>query len=435
MKGPFPSPDAQYIAGLYHYIAATGDWEFAKAVAPTCKFILNRCRERLVKNTGLVSGYALWPDFPEEMEENGHDISSMNNSLLYQGLRSMECIAEKLGEEKLAKECCGWAKKLRVNFVKCFYDAEKGYFISSCSSKDLKPRKHYCCQAVFWLTPFARELVSHAPAQITSFMDKHLRSEKCLLSLPQWDTAWMADGNQLGSSFPAADSFYVNMHKEVGDDYGLKTWLGDVKWFWKYHTAPEAFTPETENEHEFGPDNHGCRQTQAFSTWYGCLYSGVAGLDVDHEGITLTPWSDLPVSIRGLRLRDTSIDLEISGRGRHIGSLKLNGKLWPTGLRKIPWNEFKGKKVRLDLVRSDKAPNHPVIVRADGLSVTAVESSLDRLEAVIDGTMSGEVVIQVSPKAKIWVDGQPIQYDRTASTGTASVLFPNNGKLKLAIAS
>ncbi len=52
----------------------------------------------------------------------------------------------------------------------------------------------------------------------------------------------MADGNQLGSSYPTSDYFYLNVHKLIGDDYALKAWLGDVEWFWRHHTAPEAFT-------------------------------------------------------------------------------------------------------------------------------------------------------------------------------------------------
>ena len=212
-------------------------------------------------------------------------------------------------------------------------------------------------------------------------MDKHLRSEKCLLSLPQWDTAWMADGNQLGSSYPAADYFYLNVHKLLGDDGGLKAWLGDVEWFWRHHTAPEAFTPEAENEDEFGPDNHGCKQLQALTCWYDCLYMGLAGMDFDHEGITLTPWGDRPVDIRGLRLHGTSFDLSIRGSGRHIGSLKLNGKRLPAGSRKISWKSLAGKTARLELVRSEEVPKHPVLVRADGLQVISATTKPGSLTA------------------------------------------------------
>jgi hypothetical protein len=432
LKEPFPA-QCQYIAGLYHYLAVTGDLSVAREVFPMCKFLIDRCRKDIIEKTGLVSGNALWPDYPEAMGENGHDISSMNNSFLYQGLRSMEYIAAKLGHDKLALECREWARRLRINFVKYLYDAGKGYFISSCSSVDFKPRKHYCCQAIFWVTPFARELVSHAPKRISAFMDKHLRSQKCLLSLPHWDTAWMADGNQLGSSYPIADNFYLHIHKIVGDAYGIKAWLGDVEWFWQSHTAPEAFTPEAENEEELGPDHIGQKQLQTLSSWYSCFYTGLAGLDFDHEGLTLTPWGDMPLRVRGLRLRGVSIDLKISGRGTHIGVLKLNGKVLPAGLRKIAWKSLKGKSARIELVRSEKVPTVPVIVRVDGLRVKLLESRTGRLAARIGGEMTGEVVVHTTAKARILVNGKPVKYPYDASMKTVSIPFPNEGDLKLEI--
>jgi hypothetical protein len=422
LKEPFPA-QAQFIAGLYHYVATTGDLSVAEEVLPTCRLILERCRESVVRDTGLAWGNALWPDFPEAMGEDGNDISSLNNSLLYQGLRAMEYLARSLGDAALSNECYAWAARLRASFVKYLYDEEHGTFISSCSSIDLAPRKHYCAQAVFWVTPFARELASHAPGRIAAFMDEHLRSARCLLTLPQWDTAWMADGNQLGSSFPTADYAYVNVHKLLGDGTGLKTWLGDVEWFWRFHTAPEAFTPEAENEDEFGPDNHGCKQLQAVSAWYSCLYNGVAGLDIDHEGLTVTPWSDIPVSIQGLRLHETIIDLRILGSGQHIKTMQLNGEALPTGTRKIPWAALTAKHSQLEVLRTDRIPGHPVIVRADGLRVTGVDASPGRLTARIAGDMSGEAVIQVTSGASVLVDGQPASLIHEPSTGCVSLPY------------
>ena len=432
MKAPIPA-QTQYITGLYQYLATTGHLALAKEVLPTCKFILNQCRKNLVRDTGLVAGSALWPDFPEAMEENGHDISSLNNSLVYQALRAMEYIALACSQPALARECRDWAVQLRANFVKYLFDQEYGYFISSCSSRDFKPRKHYCCQAILWLTPFARELVAHDPQRIAAFMNQHLRSARCLLSLPRWDTAWMADGNQLGSSFPAADYFYLNMQKITANTRGLKAWLGDLQWFWQYHTAPEAFTPETENENLFGPDNHGCKQLQALSTWYSGLYNGVAGMDFDHEGITFTPWHDIPLTIRGLVLRGKRLDITIRGAGEHIQTLQLNGRALPAGSRKIAWNMLRSPHSKLDLLRTHQPPKHPVIVRADGLAVTQVSTKPGHLAAGVTGAISGEVIIQTQPGAKVIVDGEAFPQARVSATGTVCIPFDRAGKMKLDI--
>ena len=430
LTAAFPA-QCQYVASLYHYVATTGDLTVAAEMFPTCRFILDRCRTGGVQNTGLVSGMSLWPDFPQAMGEDGKDISALNNSLLYQALRGMDYLARALGHLSLADEYRAWAKRLRVSFQKYLYDEEHGYFISSCSSETLAPRKHYPAQAIYWITPFARELVSHAPERIAAFMDTHLRSDKCLLTLPHWDTSWMADGNQLGSSFPTADYFYLNVHKLLGDDFGLQAWLGDVEWFWQTHTAPEAFTPEAENEADLGPDNPGGKQCQAVTCWYSCLYLGLAGMDFDHEGLTLTPWSDRPVTIRNLRLHGLSVDLTIRGSGPHVGELTLNGELLPAGSRKIAWASLGGQNVTLELVRSEQAPNHPVILRADGLRVSSVRAEGQRLSATIDGDMSGEVVIQATLGAQVRVNGSPLDCAYDAATQSITIPFPAQGAMEI----
>lgn len=430
LKSPFPS-QCQFLTGLYHYYATTGDLKLVKEVWPTCQFILDRCRRDKVKNTGLVSGLSYWPDFPEAMEEDGHDISAINNSLLYQGLRCAEHLAHALGKGELAKECRDWAKLVRASFVKYLFDPDKGYFISSCSSRNLKPRKHYVAQAIYWLTPFARELASHAPGSIASFMKAHLRSPKCLLTLPRWDTAWMADGNQLGASFPPADLFYLNIHKLIASDVALQDWLGDVQWFWQKHTVPEAFTPESENEHLFGPDNTGGKQTQACSSWYTLAYNGLAGLDFDHEGITFTPLGQGSLEIQNLHLRHTSLSLSIEGSGRYVKKWTLNNVALPLGSHKIAWSQLPKGKANLKIVRTDEAPLHPVIVRADGLQVSLDKSQRRQLTARITGTMTGEVIIRANADTQISVNGSPFACRYEATTSTFTVPYAASGVMTL----
>ncbi|HEX4140254.1 MAG TPA: hypothetical protein VHY09_07895, partial [Candidatus Methylacidiphilales bacterium] len=113
-------------------------------------------------------------------------------------------------------------------------------------------------------------------------------------------------------------------------------------------------------------------------------------------------------------------------------AITLNGKLWPLGLRKIPWSALKGK-VRLGLVRGEKAPAHPVIVRADGLRVNLLKAGPGQLAARLGGSITGEVAIQTSAKARVLVEGKPVKtrYDR--ATRTTIVPFANRGDVKLEV--
>ncbi len=345
---------ALYIAALYHYYATTGDLELVREVMPTCTFILDRCRENEVADTGLVTGTGFWPDKPKFLDETGRDLNTVNNALLYQGLRGMECLAALTGDVTRAAECRDWACRLRKSFKTYLYDDEKGYFYSSCSADDFSPRKHYPVQAIgLWITPFARELVEHDAKRIAAFVNAHLRDRRCMLSVPRWDTAWMLDGNQIGSSLPVADYGCLQVNKMVGDDSALMAWLDDVRYFWQYHTAPEAFTPEVLNQDEFGPDNSGGKQTQSLSTWYACVYFALAGMEFDHEGIAFSPCGGVPLTICGLRLRGCRIDLQVRGAGSCINSLSLNGCTRPSGTRKVLWSELQGETARIDIERGD----------------------------------------------------------------------------------
>jgi hypothetical protein len=347
---------ALYIASLYHYYATTGDLELVREVMPTCTFILDRCRENEIADTGLVTGTGFWPDKPTFLDENGRDLNAVNNALLYQGLRGMESLAALTGDAALAADCRDWARRLRKSFKTYLYDNEKGYFYSSCSADDFSPRKHYPVQAVgYWITPFARELVEHDAARIAAFVNTHLRDRRCMLSVPRWDTAWMLDGNQIGSSFPVADYGCLQVNKLVGDDSALMAWLDDVRYFWQYHTAPEAFTPEALNQDEFGPDNSGGKQTQALSTWYACVYFALAGMEFDHEGIVFRPCGGVALAIRGLCLRGCRLDLQVRGAGSQINALRLNGDARPAGTNKILWSELQGDSAHIELERGENS--------------------------------------------------------------------------------
>jgi hypothetical protein len=146
-------------------------------------------------------------------------------------------------------------------------------------------------------------------------------------------------------------------------------------------------------------------------------------MDFDHEGITFTPWGNRSLSIKNLQLRGVSIDLKITGSGNHIGSLKLNGKTLPAESRKIAWAAMKGKRAKIELIRSQTEPNHPVIIRADGLRISSVKTLTGSFTAQIEGDMSGEVVISANAKPKILLNGEPLEYPYDARLRIVTIPF------------
>jgi len=170
-----------------------------------------------------------------------------------------------------------------------------------------------------------------------------------------------------------------------------------------------------------GADNQGCKQLQACSTWYSNLTMGLAGMDFDHEGITFTPWGDRPLRIANLKLRNTAIDVTIRGKGNNLASLTLNGKKLNAGSRKILWSQLKGKKAKVEIARTDKVPNHPVIVRADGLRIEKLITAKGRLSATISGAMTSEIVIFAATQPTVTVNGKPQKCAYNAKLQTATI--------------
>ena len=164
----------------------------------------------------------------------------------------------------------------------------------------------------------------------------------------------MADGNQIGASYPTADYFYLNVHKMAGRPEALEAWLDDVSWYWNFHSAPEALTPNGINEAELGPDCPGGKQPFSGKAWYEIFFTAYAGVDVTIDGLALRPTPvKEPVEIRNLVLAGRRVDIRISGRGTRGIRVKLNGKPVADPGR-IPFSALRPGTNRIEAIRTGK---------------------------------------------------------------------------------
>ena len=93
-----------YITTLHNYWSVTGDDAFVREIFPFCRWILDHAIEDIDPETGLTEGVAFYPDFPECVGEDGHDISIINNSLFYQALRVMAVFGRSFADTEYAEE-------------------------------------------------------------------------------------------------------------------------------------------------------------------------------------------------------------------------------------------------------------------------------------------------------------------------------------------
>jgi hypothetical protein len=316
-----------YAVMLYHAWVFSGKRDILAEYFPFALKIVNRAGANEVNDSGLISGVALYPDFPEDLEQNGKDISVFNNGIYYQALRCMTELADELGENKTRDNLKERSNRLRDNFPR-FFDEEKGYFVDSLSAENFSQRKHYPSYAILWVTPFATGLVAPWRDRIAAFMKDNLAMRRGVRMLPTWDSRYMYDGNQLGMTMPVVENAYRELRRSVQDDESAAQLLANIEWFWSQLCIPEALTCEFEN-HGITPDNPGRKQAFCGKAWLSMFYHVIAGINFDAKGLTICRGSGIELCIEGLTVRDKSLDISIKGQGPKLTAVTLNGESVP----------------------------------------------------------------------------------------------------------
>jgi hypothetical protein len=319
-----PNAQCLYAVMLYDVYLFGGDKAVLHQYFDFAMQLVDRAGREEVGDTGLVRGFSLYPDNVATLSETGDDISAINNSIYFQALRSMEALAREIDRSEIAEDLKSRGDRLAKNFERLF-DAKQGFFYTSMSASDCKPRQTYGVQAIFWITPFARELIGpHAP-QIARFMKKHLKMPHGFRLMPTWDPSYMRDGNNNGYYDPYVERFYLEMIKAVRDKGGVDDFYSNVEWFWNQLNVPEAMTAEMEN-HGLTVDNPGRQQPFGVKVWNSIFFHTLAGMELDSAGLTFTAADAGPIKIKNLLIRGKRLDIDISGRGWKIGKLSLDGK-------------------------------------------------------------------------------------------------------------
>jgi hypothetical protein len=342
-----------YAVLLYDVYLFLGDKKVLRTYFDFALELVNRAGREEVKGTGLVRGPSLYPDAVDTLGETGDDISAINNSIYYQALCGLQALAMELNKEDVAADLKQRADRLQKNFDR-LYDKEKGFFYTSISASDFKPRKFYAGHAVFWVTTFARDLVAPHAAPIARFIRKNLTMRHGYRLMPKWDQGYMRDGNNNGYYDPYMDRFYIEMMKLASGEKEIRKFSDDVAWYWSQFTVPEAMGAEMEN-HGITVDDPGKQQPFSMRVWCSIFFSTLMGLELDCDGLNFSACDAGPIEIRGLLIRGHTVDLKVTGRGWQIDKLLLDGKPVAAPFR-IPFASLK-KHSRIEVRRSSVRPS------------------------------------------------------------------------------
>ncbi len=394
-----------YITTLYNYWSVTGDDDFVRAIFPFCRWILDHAIEAADPETGLTEGVAFYPDYPECVGEDGHDISIINNSLFYQALRVMSVFGRCFSDDEYASVIEALADKTGRNFEKILFDDTEGYWIDSVSSRDGSPRKHYPVYAVLYVSPFACELGGGMLDRISAFMWEQFPASHGLNMLSKHESGAIADGNQYVSYYPSVDRYFWNIMNRCGKVEAYEYYRKLVNGYWTKHTYPEGICNDACNPVP-EVDNPGCKQAFAAKAWYCDYLEMVAGITVDSTGISFSPLAaGVPVIIEKLFLRGHRINLKISGRGCYP-VLTLNGNTLP-GICRIAWDML--EDINTVEVKMKYGALTPVILRAVETVLTDSTQADGVLTVQVDALVATCITFKCDQQAKAYIDDSEVE--------------------------
>jgi hypothetical protein len=428
-----PAAQCLYAVMLYQYLVHTGDAETTREFYPFAKSVFEKTLAT-VNEHGLGKGMALFPDFPQHCGQDGNDLSTFNNSLLYQAARCMETLAPMFGDAATGTQAAELARRLEKSFPTLLWDAEKGYLYDSVNSNTLEPRKSYAGHALLWQSTFANDLIPDQLAACGRFQAKNHQATRGFLPYPRWDIGWDGDGNQLNQIWATEDAFVTRSLAAAGLHDVLERWIDNCAWFWEQLTVIEGYTSSTVNE-SGTPDAPGGTQAFGAKSIYMAFLGNCAGLQMDLGGVTLQEGLARPIKINQLPFRDVVLDLDIAGPGRFLEKLEVNGTA-VHGSRKIPTSLLKGS-VKIVARRTETAPNHPIILALHGATVHAVDVAGAKLTAEVSGYGATWLHLHSPKPPKIALDGKPVDLiaSETAGTYRALLSFADNKSIHLEIAS
>jgi hypothetical protein len=427
-----PAAQCLYAVMLYHFVAHTGDTEAAREFYPFAKSVFEKTLTT-VNEQGLGKGIALFPDFPQHCGQTGDDLSIFNNSFLYQGARCMETLAPLFGDNATGDKAAALARQLEKTFPTILWDAEKGYFYDSLDATTMQPRPSYPGHALLWQSTFANDLVPDKLAACGRFQAKNHQATRGFTPYPRWDPAWDGDGNQLNQIWTTHDAFITRCLAAAGLQDVLERWIDNCAWFWEQLTIIEGYTSSTRNE-SGTPDAPGGTQAFGGKSLYMAFLGNCAGLQMDLGGVTLQEGLARPVRVRQLPFRDAVIDLEVSGAGKFLERLEVNGTE-VRGTRKIPASLLKGD-VKIVCRRTETAPNSPVILSLHGATIHAVEVVDRALNAQVSGFAAAWLYFYSPHAPRVALEGKAVEAIATEQPGIYRTLLAlkNNAPVRLEIA-
>jgi hypothetical protein len=335
----------------------------------------------------------------------------------------MEHLAAMFGDNETAFSARDAWQKMEKSFRELFWDHEKGFWVDSIDSETLEKRLSYPSHSILWINSFAKDIIEGREEDCAKFMATQLVSKGGIKMYPRWNFAFNGDGNQLGQYYPTGpDLFFLKVMGVTGRQEMLSRWLGWVEAFWDQYTVPEGVTLEAENDGPQRPDCPGGKQPFTIKPWQMGLINAIAGIDFDIGGLTVCPGLESPVTLERIPFRGRQIMFKTKGEGKYVRKITVNGR--PViGSCKIPADHCSDGELNINVTRSPERPTFPMILSADGASLSRLKSGGEALSVHLSSPGSARIWIYSPVMPELRWQGKPIETTYREQTGCCQILL------------
>lgn len=412
------SSQGVYVIMLENYVGLTGDTVALEKYYDYALRIYKKVIGAESKIPGLFSGSSISIDLVQCIKETGNDISCFNNSMAYAMLRAMETLAAMKGDAVTQKECVQLIENAEKNFFPTFFDEEKGFYVMSVDSLSLVQRKTYAlCAGYHWDSDYHFDLLGRFAKNCGKFVKENALSQSSLRNVPVWDDCFDADANQLNATFANVDEVLLRLAKFNDIEKVNQKWIEKLGYWMSKITCPEGesnlYESRTPIASRWDGEN-GSWQAFALKKWYCDIVEVLCGLSFDGGGITFER-PCFEYKLRNLRYRDKTINISVSGAGREIENILVNGQTLK-GTLKIP-EEMLRNKNEIIVVLGEKQDFS--ILRGTGIGIYDYVYEDGKISFTAKGY--GLKYLYFTDNAKVYTNGKEIHLERLQDQGVAYI--------------
>ena len=411
---PAPS-QGTYVHLLDLYYQFTGDIETIKEFYPFAKKVFEIILKTQTGMKGFFKGVSLFPDFPKCLKENGNDISLFNNTVCYTALRSMENLANLVGDVETAKLVRELFTSVESQFESAFYNKESGFFVNSLDATTFERRESINICGFMWDSEYCADLMKDMSYKTIDFIKENGLSPAGIKALPEWTDGFDGDANQLHCTWQVVEEYILAAARRTGNQKVIDDYMQKIGYWTSKMLAPEGIsyfiqtaTPELDNWN----CESGTFQAYTMRKWYTIVIKYYLGLYVDFGGITVNTNCLKDYTLTNLNVLGKKVNIKTVGDGALLDYIEVNGEKI-IGTAKVSLTEIEGKKVDIVIHKTNAKNKDLRIVSFVNGKIDAFEYNNESIVATVSGFGSAKMTVSSTKDIEVLIDGKKVEIEKS----------------------